>query len=93
MHFRLDINNTPDDTSDTLDFDFMASVVKATVATVAKLADVRHSSAGIVSTFKAVEPAGKQPVTWGQIKSMADYPAAVSSDAACADKSRHEVCQ
>jgi hypothetical protein len=73
-NFRNPNYHTANDTSGSLDFDFMANVVKATVATVAKLADIQHSGVGVVSMFNTnattVEPAGKQPATWGQLKSM-----------------------
>ena len=77
-NFRNPNYHNPNDTSGSMDFDFMANVVKATVATVAKLADIRHSGVGVVSIFDTnvttVRPAGKKPATWGQLRSMSGHP-------------------
>jgi len=73
-NFRNPNYHSRNDTLGSLDFDFMANVVKATVATAAKLADIRHSGVGVVSTFDinvtTVRSAGKKPATWGQLKSV-----------------------
>lgn len=73
-NFRHPNYHRPNETLGSLDFDFMANVVKATVATVAKLADIRHSGVGVVNTFDinftTVRSAGKQSATWGQLKSV-----------------------
>ncbi len=50
-NFRNPNYHLPSDTLGTLDFYFMANVVKAIVASVAKLAEIRHSGIGISNEF------------------------------------------
>lgn len=48
-NFRNPNYHTPNDVLDILDFDFMANNVKATVATAAHLADIRHCTTAITA--------------------------------------------
>jgi hypothetical protein len=71
-NFRTIFYHTANDTQETLDFNFMANIVKATVATVAELANVIHGDVKIIdisaTNTTSVNPSEKLTVTWGQIK-------------------------
>ena len=60
-NFRNDNYHTASDVKDSLDFGFMTNVVKATVATVASLANPRHSD---VEVFAVDNPVGLLQQKW-----------------------------
>ncbi len=55
-NFRNPHYHTPADTIGTLDFQFMANVVKAAIATVANTADIMHCSSAVSDTLVILAP-------------------------------------
>jgi len=67
-NFRNPHYHRASDTAQTLNFDFMTGIVKATVATVAQFAEIRHLGVGVSEEFSIPDATPVDRTRWGDVK-------------------------